>query len=133
MAGIIFWRFFITCKTNKGLRPAKGISSKVGSCSFGMGLVTKYLFWRLWWIKSFEDNKVKLKFTKWWMYFIPSLRRWLRDCQKYMNSEEVNRQRKKINIEDIYLNSKLCLVVGEDSVEELHPNWGKKDNFISAS
>ena len=30
--------------------------------------------------------KVKLKFKKWWMYLVPSMRRWLKECEAHMNT-----------------------------------------------
>ncbi len=42
---------------------------------------------------------IKLRFKKWWMYFFPSLRRWLRECQKHMNSDEFRARYNEIAID----------------------------------
>ncbi len=35
---------------------------------------------------------IKLSFKKWWWYLKPSFRRWLRECEQYVNSEEFEKK-----------------------------------------
>ncbi len=35
---------------------------------------------------------IKLSFKKWLWYLSPSLRRWLKDCEEQMNSDEIKSQ-----------------------------------------
>ncbi len=35
---------------------------------------------------------IKLSFKKWWMYLRSPLRRWLRECEKHLNSKDVKKR-----------------------------------------
>ena len=35
---------------------------------------------------------MRLRFKKWWRRFRPSFRKWLKACEKHMNSDEVKKQ-----------------------------------------
>jgi len=45
---------------------------------------------------------IKFKFKKWWYNLIPKYRKWLRDCEKVINSPEVQKDIENQHREAMY-------------------------------
>jgi len=66
-------------------------------------------------------NVVKIRLKHWWWYFIPSIRRWARDCERSLNSVVVKKEMAKEMSDSLHL---YCLPGGLNSIKDNHSKGG---------